>query len=293
MRLDCAVDRGPEYPFIRTVTLGRQRTRDDVSGCRHPHAIMRLRADTLAATRRQASALWRLMALAFALVASGADAQTRLPAQKVAQAADAALTPFAREKARTLLSAQLSCLGCHRLGGEGGLLAPALDDVRTRRDAIYIARIIDDPASVRPGAAMPRIRMPASQRALIIRYLGGTPMTPSIRSLEAGTGEDANVAVIYQKWCAGCHGATGKGDGPNAKQLPVAPSQHANASHMQLRTDDALFDTIFGGGALMNRSARMPAFGESLNTVQIRALVQYIRKLCACRGPRWSHDGAE
>ena len=50
-------------------------------------------------------------------------------------------------------------------------------------------------------------------------------------------------------------------------------------------------DTIFGGGVIMNRSARMPAFGESLNTVQIRALVRYIRTLCHCEGPQWSRDG--
>ena len=137
---------------------------------------------------------------------------------------------------------------------------------------------------------MPRVRMPVNQRTLITQFLGGA-FTDAARPLSApGISESAEVAVVYQKWCAGCHGATGKGDGVNAKFLPVPPSPHANASQMQLRSDDALFDTIFGGGAIMNRSARMPAFGESLTTAQIRALVRYIRTLCRCEGPAWSRD---
>ena len=47
-----------------------------------------------------------------------------------------------------------------------------------------------------------------------------------------------------------------------------------------------------GGGAIMNRSARMPAFGGSLAPTQIRALVAHIRSLCRCAGPAWSRDGA-
>ncbi len=57
---------------------------------------------------------------------------------------------------------------------------------------------------------------------------------------------------------------------------------------MGARGDDALFDTIGGGGAIMNRSARMPAFGGTLTSVQIRALVRRIRILCRCEGPAWS-----
>ena len=83
------------------------------------------------------------------------------------------LSPFATAKATTLLREKYGCLGCHRLGEEGGQLAPALHDVRTRRDAAYIAAIIRNPQQARPGAAMPRTRMPEADRALITRFLGG------------------------------------------------------------------------------------------------------------------------
>lgn len=211
-------------------------------------------------------------------------------------AQSSALSVFSRGKALRLLREKHSCLGCHALGGEGGILGPSLDDVRTRRDAAYIAGMIADPQRTRPGAMMPRIRMPDSERDLIIRVLGGDPS--SIVARTAGTAGAIRGApvdtstthgrVLYQAWCAGCHGATGAGDGPNAPSLPVRPARHSDARSMSARSDDALFDTIDGGGAIMDRSPRMPPFGGTLGARDIRALVAYIRSLCSCQGPAWS-----
>jgi hypothetical protein len=61
---------------------------------------------------------------------------------------------------------------------------------------------------------------------------------------------------------------------------------------MSLRSDDALFDAVSGGGAIMNRSPRMPAFGLVLAPAEIRSLVRHIRELCRCQGPAWSTDGS-
>ncbi len=60
---------------------------------------------------------------------------------------------------------------------------------------------------------------------------------------------------------------------------------------MSRRSDDALFDAIAGGGAIMNKSPRMPAFGETLSHGEIQSLVRHIRALCKCAGPAWSTDG--
>jgi mono/diheme cytochrome c family protein len=210
------------------------------------------------------------------------------------------LSPFATAKATTLLREKYGCLGCHRLDRDGGQLAPALHDVRTRRDAAYIAAIIRNPQQARPGAAMPRTRMPEADRALITRFLGGDVAMQDVAGREpaaaaapppAPAPADPNGASLYRTWCAGCHGITGRGDGPNAKALPVPPARHADAATMSQRPDDTLYDTIDGGGAIMNRSARMPAFGGSLAPTQIRALVAHIRSLCRCVGPAWSRDG--
>jgi mono/diheme cytochrome c family protein len=101
----------------------------------------------------------------------------------------------------------------------------------------------------------------------------------------------ADGPALYARWCAGCHGATGRGDGPNAAYLPVRPAAHTDAAAMRTRTDAVLFDMIAGGGAIMNRSPRMPAFGETLTPGEIRALVAHLRTLCRCEGPAWSRDG--
>jgi hypothetical protein len=57
---------------------------------------------------------------------------------------------------------------------------------------------------------------------------------------------------------------------------------------MSLRPDDTLYDGIAAGGWVLDRSHRMPAFGEALAPETIRGLVDYIRVLCDCQGPRWA-----
>ncbi|MGQ0649410.1 MAG: c-type cytochrome [Gemmatimonadaceae bacterium] len=162
--------------------------------------------------------------------------------------------------------------------------------MRQRRSAVYVAAMVDDPQRQLPGSAMPRTAMPPATRDLVVRYLQGLPGrgdTPSPPP-PASTNAEADGATLYARWCASCHGAHGRGDGPNATHLPVKPSVHADGEAMRQRSDDALHDTIASGGLLMNRSARMPAFGETLTTREIRELVAHIRRLCRCQGPAWS-----
>ena len=207
------------------------------------------------------------------------------------------LTPFAARKAESMLRSRLPCLGCHALHGEGGKIGPDLTSVRDRRSPEYIAAMVADPQRVAPGSSMPRTAMPDGTRDLIVRYLSALPASTPATSAPPATPSAVhlvtapNGAVLYQRWCANCHGATGKGDGSNARWLPVPPARHASRQAMEARSDDALYDTIAGGGAIMNRSPRMPAFGATLNDLEIRALVAHIRTLCGCRGPAWSRDG--
>lgn len=217
-----------------------------------------------------------------------------LAAPLAAQSAGPPLTPFAERKARTLLVETLPCLGCHELDGSGGRVAPSLTDVGSRRGAAYIRAIVEAPDRVVPGAAMPRTPMPASTRELIIRYLARTApegAAPASAPAVPVDGPEPDAPALYGKWCASCHGASGAGDGPNAPHLPVTPANHASADAMSVRSDDALFDAIAGGGVVMGKSPRMPAFGATLTPRQIRALVSYVRSLCSCVGPAWSREG--
>ena len=111
---------------------------------------------------------------------------------------------------------------------------------------------------------------------------GSTTVAPT----RAATLAARDARTLYLTYCGGCHGATGRGDGPNAKFLPVQPAVHADATTMSERSDDMLFDAIASGGYVLGRSNRMPGFGATLSSAEIRGLVRHIRELCRCEGSR-------
>ncbi len=165
-----------------------------------------------------------------------------------------------------------------------------------------------------PHTVMPAVIMREDWRTLVIRYLAerggaaspelianGSPLSgiPVSRGDSPGRAVDTTVveglpdgSALYSKYCATCHGNTGDGDGANAQLLPVQPTVHSDAAYMSERPDDSLYDAIYAGGYIMDRSHTMPPFGATLSREQIRALIRHMRALCSCEGPSWSRDGA-
>jgi mono/diheme cytochrome c family protein len=79
---------------------------------------------------------------------------------------------------------------------------------------------------------------------------------------------------LFQKNCVVCHGETGKGDGPAAKNIkPGAPADITNAKKQEKWTDGELFWKITNG------RKPMPAFGRRLGEKERWALVHYARSL--------------
>ena len=86
---------------------------------------------------------------------------------------------------------------------------------------------------------------------------------------------------LYQSYCTGCHGASGKGDGPAGKTLPVKPADHTNGRKMSQYSDEHLMTVISKGGASVGKSSQMPAWGAVLKEAQIQEVVAYIRTLAS------------
>ena len=202
------------------------------------------------------------------------------------------LSPFDIAKAEWLLRNRLPCLGCHEVGGDGGRIGPSLSALKGQRAPDYVYAMIRDPR----GGIMPRVPLSPPTLDLIASYLVQREPTPGPPARDRRVPDQSNLtasdttANLYARSCSPCHGVKGRGDGYNAPFLPVRPTAHADKAYMSRRSDDALFDAIYAGGYIMNRSNRMPPFGETLARAQIWSLVRYLRTLCGCEGPTWSRD---
>jgi len=83
--------------------------------------------------------------------------------------------------------------------------------------------------------------------------------------------------ALYKVNCAGCHGETGKGDGPGAGIFKPPPRDHTDRAYMNTLTDKQIADVIKMGGAIKGKPLMPshPQFKES----DLAALVAYVRSL--------------
>ena len=114
-----------------------------------------------------------------------------------------------------------------------------------------------------------------------MRMLHGFILLPLFAGLAFGQSKgDAKAGKTkYDANCAGCHGATGKGDGVAAAAINPKPQDHTNGKLMNALTDKYLFDIIKDGGKAMQKAALMPAANKKLTDQDIWDMVAYIRSL--------------
>lgn len=86
--------------------------------------------------------------------------------------------------------------------------------------------------------------------------------------------------VLYQAYCAQCHGMEGDGYGINVEFMEVLPRDHTDRAEMSARTDDDLFKVIKYGGKSIDKSVLMPNWGGNFNDDEIHALIGHLRVLC-------------
>jgi nitric oxide reductase subunit C len=78
--------------------------------------------------------------------------------------------PLAEAGTRPQVFNQL-CIACHALGGQGGVVGPALDGVGARLEAAYIQRWLQDPMAVKADAKMPKLPLTAGQIDELVAFL--------------------------------------------------------------------------------------------------------------------------
>jgi mono/diheme cytochrome c family protein len=102
-------------------------------------------------------------------------------------------------------------------------------------------------------------------------------LIPAGPAAGAGKAGDNPGKAIYDRDCASCHGATGKGDGEEAMYLVPPPQDFTNGS-LAKRTDEFLTEVISQGGAAKGLSNSMPP-APKLTKADLKNVVAYIRQL--------------
>jgi cytochrome c oxidase cbb3-type subunit 3 len=90
----------------------------------------------------------------------------------------------------------------------------------------------------------------------------------------------AGAKQNYDRFCAVCHGKTGKGDGPGGLTLSTHPRDFTDCARMKTMTDETLFTAIKEGGPAVNLSKDMQSWKDGMDDDEIHALVAYVHTFC-------------
>jgi mono/diheme cytochrome c family protein len=101
------------------------------------------------------------------------------------------------------------------------------------------------------------------------------PVASTPASITAG-------AAVYKKYCAFCHGVTGKGDGPLAPK-DATPSDLSDAKWDHGATDAEIFTFIQNGGG---PNSKMVAFKGKIADQDMWHIINFLRSIGPKGAPR-------
>ena len=169
------------------------------------------------------------------------------------------------------------CTICHGVSGEGTILAPALNTAEIRAtDDTELARIIREGV---PGTLMTAWGQTFAETDIdaLVTYLqnwdrveeAGLALTPPMPiQIDVNSPEEmlALGERIFNSACVACHGENGSGG--------IGPAINSQQFFSRQNEEQIRNAVVYGG----NRSgSSMPAFGDRLTSVEIDALVQFVR----------------
>jgi len=139
------------------------------------------------------------------------------------------------------------------------------------------ARILSGHALTRLSLMLDRLAPPDSVRLVVdmlvsrITQAAGGPTV--IEQLPARAPSLERGAVVFRERCAECHGESGRGDGPKAKQLEGPPP--ANLTDAEIMGGTTLLE-IFRRVAIGVPGTAMPEFAEDLTAEDRWAVAAYV-----------------
>jgi mono/diheme cytochrome c family protein len=182
---------------------------------------------------------------------------------------------------------QKGCIGCHSIGGQGGKIGPALDDVGLRRSAAWMMQHFRDPQSVTPGSVMPKFGFTEAEAKALTEFLVHMKeykVETTLPSLITQIDRGRDVYIKYG--CTGCHGSGGKGGvpNPNSKTAELVPDLLKVAEGY---TRDELKNRILNGQREIASldpkrpppPLYMPAWRNTIPDAEVDDLVSYLISL--------------
>jgi mono/diheme cytochrome c family protein len=181
------------------------------------------------------------------------------------------------------------CIGCHAVGGKGGIVGPALDEVGQRHDPQWIAAHFRNPVAVSPGSVMPQFNFNEQEIRGLTEFLLSLSDTNIIGFMKVPslmTPIDRGRAVYRKYGCAGCHGPEGKGGvpNPNAKTAQQVPglqfvSQGYTKDEMKKRILDGQREIPVMDPKKPPAPLYMPAWRGKLAQGELEDLIEYLMSL--------------
>ena len=117
-----------------------------------------------------------------------------------------------------------------------------------------------------------RGRLTAPAVGSLLGLLLGLGALPQAGGAVNGSGESLQGKAIYEQHCVACHGAQGRGDGPEAPYLSPRPASLISAA-TSIKSDKELLAVIANGKL---RTAMLP-WKDRLTEAQQQDVLAYVR----------------
>jgi len=98
----------------------------------------------------------------------------------------------------------------------------------------------------------------------------------AFKTFDAQGGHSQKGKALYAEHCLNCHGPTGKGDGPLARDLPKRPANISEKLDGLFEVESLLINSVIMGG---KPDAGMPAYKGVLSKQDAKDILAYIRSV--------------